>query len=206
MKVLFVSAGNKNGDPRDVVKNQGESLIAVGIELRFFCITGGGLKGYLRALPLLKNEIRKFRPDVIHAHYSLSGFLASLAGARRLIVSLMGSEVNNAFHRLILRLFIGRFWQVTIVKTAKMASKLNVGKTLVIPNGVNINRFRPVVHDEAIRKTVLEEGKKNIIFVANPSRPEKNFKLASMAVEMLRDKNVKLTAVFNTPNEDLVYY
>jgi len=206
MKILFVSAGNKNGDPREVVKNQGESLITEGIELRFFCITGGGLNGYLNALPLLKKEIKTFNPDVIHAHYSLSGFLASLAGARRLVVSLMGSEVNSAIHRLIIKLFISSIWKVTIVKSAEMASKLNAGKTIVIPNGVNINRFRPVAHDEAIRQTVLEEGKKNIIFVANPLRREKNFGLAETAVKMMRDENVILTAVFNTPNKDLVFY
>lgn len=206
MRVMFVSSGNSNGQPRDVVRNQGEALIAEGIDLKFFCISGGGFKGYLKALPALKREIRMFRPDIIHAHYSLSAFVSTLAGAEPLVVSLMGSEVNRVIQRLLLRVFVRYIWRVTIVKTRDMALKLHSGKVLIIPNGVNTERFRPMTGEEVKGRSRLEEGKKNVIFVSDPDRPEKNFMLAEKAVKMINNDNIKLTAVYQVPNKELVYY
>jgi len=207
MKVLFVSAGTRAGAPAEVVKNQGEALLQEGIELRHFCVGKKGAWGYVQALPRLRREVKTFQPDIVHAHYSLSAFVAALSGAEPVVASIMGSEVNgNSFHRLMIRFFIKHFWTETIVKTAEMAEKLKLDARHVIPNGVNTSRFKPVSYDEAIAKTSLEKGKTNIIFVSNPERSEKNWALAQKAVEMLNDNNVKLTAVYNLNNSELVYY
>jgi len=207
MKVLFVSAGTRAGVPAEVVRNQGEALVQEGIELKHFCVGRGGVWGYLRGLPRLRKEVKAFKPDIVHAHYSFSAFIAGLSGARPVVASIMGSEVNgSSLHRLMIRLFIKYFWNETIVKTAAMAEKLKLDQNHIIPNGVNTGRFMPVSFDEAIAKTDLEKGKTNIIFVSNPERNEKNWALAVEAVEMLNDNNIRLKAVYNIRNSDLVYY
>jgi teichuronic acid biosynthesis glycosyltransferase TuaC len=207
MKVLFVSAGTRAGIPAEVVKNQGESLSGEGVELKHFCIGRGGLWGYLRALPRIRREIRLFRPDVVHAHYSLSAFIAALSGFRPVVASIMGSETNGySLHRLLIRVFIKFFWTETIVKTRKMALQLRTEEVHIIPNGVNTDRFVPMNEEEAMARTTLERGKTNIIFVSNPGRPEKNWQLAVKAVALLNDESIKLTAVFGVNNSDLVCY
>jgi teichuronic acid biosynthesis glycosyltransferase TuaC len=207
MRVLFVSAGTRAGVPAEVVKNQGEALIQQGVDLRHFCVGRGGLWGYASALPRLRKEIKMFRPDVVHAHYSLSGFLAAISGAKPLLVSIMGSEPNGGLiHRLLIRLFIKYFWTETIVKTSAMAQKLKLDESHVVPNGVNISRFKPIDQAEAMAKTQFEKGTKNIIFVSNPARPEKNWTLAEKAVALMDDPEVKLTAVCDKSNSELVYF
>ena len=208
MKVLFVSSGNsKKTGISIIVKNQGESLTDAGVDLDYFVIEGKGIKGYLSNLPKLKRVLRTEKYDVVHAHYSLSGFLATLAGAKPLIVSLMGSDVmaSNRFSKLI-QLCTNFFWNATIVKSEAMNNKLKLKKAYVVPNGVNLKLFN-VVENQSYRSELnLENNKKYIVFVANPERYEKNFKLAQEAIEVLNDKSVVLLPIYNKSHEMVVKY
>jgi glycosyltransferase involved in cell wall biosynthesis len=207
VKVLFVCSGNKAGHPKDVVNNQGNALKKQGTDLDFFCTREGGLWGYLKALPALHRRLKKNPPDIVHAHYSLSGFLAYFAGARPLIVSLMGSEMYHCRPiRILIRLFAKYFWICTIVKTAGMKEKLRVKDAIVVPNGIDLTVFSECDRKEALIKTSLDGSKINILFVADPDRPEKNYKLARNAVDMLKEENVVLTPLYNVPNTDLPWY
>lgn len=78
LKVLFVSSG-RMGDVGYVVRNQGESLKRHGIDLNYLIISPG-LSGYARAVRQIRREVRAGTYDLVHAHYSLSAFAASLAG------------------------------------------------------------------------------------------------------------------------------
>ena len=207
MKVLFVSSGNKTGNPRDVVNNQGAALKKKGTDLDYFCVRGSGLRGYLSALPALRRRLKTDPVEIVHAHYSLCGFLAYFAGARPLIVSLMGSEAyGGRAVRLMTRIFARFFWNFTIVKTREMKEKLGLKDAVIIPNGVDLSVFSAYNKKEALSKTSLDGSKTNILFIADPDRPEKNFSLAINAVKMLNEKNVVLTPVFNIPNTDLPWF
>ena len=204
MKVLFVSSGNKTGDPRDVVNNQGTALKKRGVDLDYFCVRGGGLRGYLSALPALRRRLATDPTDIVHAHYSLSGFLAYFAGARPLIVSLMGSEAyGGRVIGLMTRIFARFFWSNIIVKSREMKDKLGLKDAVIIPNGVDLSVFYEREKKEALAKTFPDSNKTNILFVADPGRAEKNFTLASDLVRMLNDGNVLLTPVHNIPINDL---
>ena len=76
--ILFVSSGNNERGISSIVENQGKSLVKLGYEVIFFTIHGNGIIGYLKNVFRLRSVIKKNRPAIIHAHYSLSGFLASL--------------------------------------------------------------------------------------------------------------------------------
>ena len=68
----LVCSGNKNDGPSDVVKNQYESLINIGIQVDIYAIRGKGVLGYLKNIRPLRNKLKKENYDLIHAHYSLS--------------------------------------------------------------------------------------------------------------------------------------
>lgn len=207
MRVLFVSAGTRAGEPAEVVRNQADALIRAGVDLRHFCVGKGGLRGYISAIPRLRREVRKYKPDVVHAHYSLSAFIAVFSGAKPVVASIMGSEINGSIiHRLIIRIFIKFFWNGIIVKTDSMAERLHLDGTHVIPNGVDTERFRPLSMPEALVRCGLDTTKKNVIFVADPCRYEKNWELAEAAAALISDSSIKLTAVTGIANEQLVYY
>lgn len=205
MKVLFVSSGNSKGGISILVKNQAESLKENGVEVEFFPIKGKGLKGYLQNISKLRNFLKKNQFDVVHAHYSLSGAAALLAGSRPLVISLMGSDIRlNLFLRFILKIFklLGK---TLIVKSESMRKKTKLHHANVIPNGVDLKKFQPIDQNSAREKLGLNQTKKYIIFVSDPDRFEKNFKLAKNAYELIKDSGTQLQVV-NDVDHNLIPY
>jgi len=207
MKVLFVSSGNSKNIISPIIKAQGESLIEAGVELDYFSIIGKGYFGYFKSVVLLKKHLRNHHYDIVHAHYSFSGFCATMAGAKNLVVSLMGSDVHQSvLFANIIRLFSNHIWKSTIVKSLEMRDKLDLKEVHVIPNGVCFDNFMPIEKETAQGKVNFYPEFKYIIFVSNPARPEKNFNLALSAVEKLNNSSVKLHAVYDVPHQEIVNY
>lgn len=207
MKILFVCSGNSRNGISPIIVNQARSLEGEKISVNFYTISGKGLSGYLNNINSLKRYIKKGRFDIIHAHYSLSGFVASLAGAKPSVVSLMGSDVKETdWYKLILKFFNKFFWDICIVKSEDMKKSLGIKGVDIIPNGVDINKFQPMNKNDAIEKLKWAKDKKHILFAANPSRQEKNFDLANKAMQLLNDKNTELHYLNNIDNDNMPFY
>ena len=93
MKILIV-ASDKQGRFAPFIEEQMAALEARGIEVLRYSITGKGIIGYLRELPALRHMIRSVRPNLIHAHYGLSGLLANLQRLVPVITTYHGSDIN----------------------------------------------------------------------------------------------------------------
>jgi teichuronic acid biosynthesis glycosyltransferase TuaC len=207
MKILFVSSGNSGIGISPIVKNQGESLQRLGVNISYYAIKGRGLKGYLNNIVPLKEFINKYDFDIIHAHYSLSAIVASLAGAKKIVVSLMGSDVKSRkLNKLLIKLFNMVYWSKIIVKSDDMKLSLGINDCSIIPNGVDFNRFRPLDQTDCKKKLKWDLSKKQILFAANPDRREKNFQLAILAVNHLHDSNCELKVLNKVPNEQVPLY
>src|SRR5690554_3194169 len=128
MKVLFVSSGNCDlFEISPIIKSQGDSLKRIGVDLDYYSIKGKGILGYLRNIPDLRNEIKTGEYDLVHAHYSFSAILVSLATSIPVFVSLMGSDVQgSAFSRFVIRVFSYYKWRATIVKSEDMRQKIRI--------------------------------------------------------------------------------
>lgn len=205
MKILFVSSG-RTGSVSELIKNQGDSLINESIDVNYLIIKPG-FKGYLSGIYKIRKEYRAGRYDLIHAHYSLSAIVASCAGNYPVVASLLGSDAfKSGFIKYITRLFYRYRWKKTIVKTSQMKDVLKLDKAEIIPNGVNMERFRPIPQRLAREKIGFPAEKKMVVFISDPLRPEKNFQLAVSTVKTLNDNSVELVPVFNKPNADIPYY
>lgn len=209
MKVLFVSSGNKRSGISQVVENQGASLERQQLEVDYYKIVGKGIWGYLRNIPRLHRAIRNENYDIIHAHYSLSGFLATLATPRNknIVVSLMGTFRKGTLKYVLVR-FLSRYrWKAVIVKSERMRAQIGLDKAFLVPNGVELQKFNGFPPRDILRRELgFAEDRKTVIFVADPSRPEKNFRLCRDAVERLGDHSVELLVVYNKPHEEVVRY
>ena len=93
MKILIV-ASDKNGRFAPFIEEQIAALETRGMEVLRYGITGKGIIGYLRELPALRRAIRQHRPDIIHAHYGLSGLLANLQRRVPVVTTYHGSDIN----------------------------------------------------------------------------------------------------------------
>ena len=207
MKVLFVFSGNNPEGISPIIKTQGESLSKTGIELEYFAVTGKGLMGYMKNVLPLRNVIRKQYFDIIHAHNDLCGIVAELSTSRPIITSLMGSEVYEGRIRLLLiRLFTRFSWHSTIVKSRHLAQKVSIQKTIVIPNGVDLDKFKKTDKNRAQEIVGYSPLFKNVLFLADPRRPEKNYTLAQEPISMLTNKNIKLHAVYEAKHDMIPVY
>lgn len=208
MKVLFVSSGN-HGEISSIILNQANSITEINpeIEIEHFLIKGKGLIGYLRNVLILRKFLNKNSFDLIHAHYSLSGYVASLAGAKCIIVSLMGSDVKSLWYlKYILNFFTKISWKDVIVKSKDMKDSCKIQKAHVIANGVNLHKFRPIDKAEAFKITKWNTDKKHVLFGSDPDRKEKNYKLTKEAFDLLADQNTELHSLIHIPNELIPYY
>jgi teichuronic acid biosynthesis glycosyltransferase TuaC len=217
--VLFVYSGNKSKKAY-IITNQGESLKQHNINVNYYPIINRGLTGYLKHVLLLRRYLAKSKFDIIHAHYGLSGVVALLAaGRRKVIISFMGDDLlgsNRSNGKLTLtskimvklNLLLARwFYEYTIVKSPEMLKVTKGLKNVTLcPNGVNLSTFYPVKLEESDKFTSFTHDEINIIFVSDPFRPEKNYRLASEAIERITNMPIKLHTIFNTPNEDLKFF
>jgi len=208
MKVIFVSSGNNKHGISPIIKNQGVSLQKEGLDIDYFTINGGGIKGYIQNIPKLREYLKDNQYDIVHAHYWLSAIVASLAGAKPLVVSLMGDDVKaKRWFRWIITIFHHLSWSKTIVKSKDMYLSLGIYKNVyIVPNGVDLDRFRPISKDIALKETGWDSSKKHILFTSNPNRVEKNFALAKEAFDYIDDDSLELHYLKDVPNDKMPYY
>lgn len=209
MKVVFVASGNKTvGAVSAFVQTQFDSLVEKGVDMILFPIVGHGFFGYLRNLSTLRRLIKNECPDIVHAHYSVCGYLASMASRglkNKVVVSLLGSFPDKNMKYRTVRFFINHFWDAVIVKSDRTKAQLGMNLP-VIPNGVDLDQFSLLEKDKARDLVGFKKGIKYVIFVSDPSRKEKNYQLAQTAVDLMEDDNVVLLPIFKRPHNEVVTY
>jgi teichuronic acid biosynthesis glycosyltransferase TuaC len=199
MKALFISSGNSSEGINGIVKNQGFSLESVGINVHYFTIQGKGLLPYFRHIRKLRKHLKDNTYDISHAHYSFSGIVAALAGCRPLFVSLMGSDTKKGlFWKTIILVFSALFWDKTIVKSPSMKKLAGLRNSMILPNGVDMQKIRPL--DEVS----FEKDNKILLFAAKPERYSKNYPLAVRAVSLLKQENVFLKVVHSVSHDKII--
>lgn len=99
MKVLFVTSGNsKFYRIAPFIRSQGESLKDKGVDLTYFTVEGKGVMGYVKSAIRLRRFLKNRNFDLIHAHYSLSGWVAVLSfPGKPILLSLMGDDAQGRF-------------------------------------------------------------------------------------------------------------
>ncbi len=189
------------------IKAQAESLTKLGHTINYYPVKGNGLWGYLSNITKLSKFIKQGDYDIVHSHYSFCGIVSALATGKPVVCSLMGSDVKQSgLWKLLIKYFIKHKWQKTIVKSLEMKKELGIDKVEVIPNGVDLELFKPLDKNDCRKELGCDIGKKIILFASDPKRPEKNFFLAKKATETLNIQNVELKVVYPVPHKDIPLY
>ncbi|WP_461491693.1 glycosyltransferase [Pontibacter sp. HJ8] len=219
MKVLFVCSGNsKNFEVIPFIKAQGESLKKLGIDVEYFPIIGKGLWGYVKAGFRLRNYLKNRSYDLIHAHFSLSGWAAVIgSGNTPVILSLMGDDAQGDYIGVNKIRFGSRFFMLSsfliqpfvkaiISKSKNLEDYVYLKhKSFIIPNGVDTEVFKPIPESNP-EKVGLDTGKKYILFLGSKERIGKNYPLAQSAVSRLNLPDVELINPYPIPHEEISSY
>lgn len=186
MRVLIVASYNKNRFA-PFIQEQADALAKAGCEIGYFGIQGKGVLGYLKQLSKLKKKIKEFQPDIIHAHYGLSGLLANLQRQVPVVTTYHGSDINNTnarrFSKIAMRL--SAYNVFVSQKTLEMAKpKRNF---VLLPCGINLEDYPIVDKLDARKQMGLDMQKKYVLFAGAFDNAVKNAPLAQQAVALLFD-------------------
>ena len=220
MKVLVVASYNKNRYAPFIVE-QAEALQGAGCEIEWFGVQGKGIKGYIKEIPRLRDKIREFQPDVIHAHYGLSCLLANLATRRVPVVSTYhGSDINLTKVRPFseIAMWLSR-WNIFVSKrNMELVGAVEGNKYSLIPCGINLPKPWAELKDKSVEQLtlnqwvegVLSKGKKHVLFAGAFDNEVKDPELAKQAIEDLRFKisNIELVELkgFNRDQVNALMY
>lgn len=207
MKILIV-ASDKGGHFTPFIEEQMAALTASGnVETERFGVVGKGAAGYLKEIPRLCRTIREVKPDIIHAHYGLSGLLAGLTaltcrcinprtGKVPVVTTYHGSDINEP---KVLRLSCIAMrlsaWNIFVSKrNVDIAVKAcSVRNYSLVPCGVNLTDDQLLTREEARKQCTMRNaqcamdkgGGPIILFAGAFDNAVKDAPLAQKAVSLL---------------------
>lgn len=202
MKILIVG-NNKLGHFAPFVEEQARALLQQGCEVVFFGVQGKGIWGYLRCLPALKHAIRQYQPDLIHAHYGLSGLLANLQRRVPVITTYHGSDINKPnilrFSKIAMRLSA---WNIFVSKR-NIAIAQPKEKFTLLPCGVNLPLPWSEMQTQRVEQLTLNQWVqeklnarvKHVLFAGAFNNAVKEPELAKDAINELASEGVKVELI-----------
>jgi glycosyltransferase involved in cell wall biosynthesis len=205
------------------VQAQVEAIGALGIPVDVFQVRGERrARNYLAAIAPLRRRVRAFAADVVYAFYGTTGWVALWQPAP-LVLSLAGDDVlgtPDGRGGLTLKSRVGVFlsqWAArraaaVCVMSEEMRTRLwGSGlrrRTLVLPYGVDPQRFHPGDQAAARRRLGLPLEERLVIFPSTPTEPRKRLDLAQAAMTLVqRDvPNAVLRVVTRVAHRDMPDY
>lgn len=203
-------ASGRQGDANPIIKNQGESLRRAGVELEYFVVSGRGWKSYVKSIKPLRKKVREGGYDVIHAHYSWTAYLTSIATTGLkvpMVVSLMGNDILDHWWYPGLARMVAKMkpWRAVIVKSQEMKERVGMPYAIVVPNGVNMDKFKPMAQKACQELLGWNRNKSHVLFPARQEDTRKNWPLAEGAIKKLNASGkyaIELHQMKGVKNED----
>ena len=191
MKILIVG-NNKPGHFAPFVEEQARALQLQGCEVVFFGVQGKGIMGYLRCLPTLMRAIKQHQPDLIHAHYGLSGLLANLQRRVPVVTTYHGSDINKPnvlrFSKIAMRLsayniFVSKRNIAIAIRRKGDKAMRRLGKYSLLPCGVNLTDDQLTSRAEARNALGIVDDAKIVLFAGAFNNAVKDPALAQEAID-----------------------
>jgi teichuronic acid biosynthesis glycosyltransferase TuaC len=128
--------------------------------------------------------------DMVHVHYGLSALSAGLVNNVPRVVTLYGSDINVWWQHWITK--IGwRGYAARIYVSKRLAEAADDRSGIIIPNGVDFNRFTPGDRLESRRMVGAQPDDRVLLFGAYPERKVKGWDLFSEVVARLIQQGIR---------------
>jgi glycosyltransferase involved in cell wall biosynthesis len=194
--------------------------IGLDIEVLFINRSEGGMGFYFTMGAELKSCIERFQPDVVHVMYGgvLAERVTHIVKDRPTVVSycgsdLLGERLSGPLRRVISECGVfashvaGRRATGIVVKSRILEEALpaTIGrsKVRIIPNGVNLERFKPLEQADCRNKLGWNPNKFHVLFPTSSGDPCKRPYLAQAAVEAVNRSglNAEMHTLRGVPHE-----
>lgn len=181
-----------------------------------------GMASYLTIGAEVRNRVKALKPDIVHVMYGgiLAERVTSAVTERPVIVSFCGSDLLGERLAGPLRSIMGEFGVLAsliaakravgiIVKSRNLEAALPVSvdrsKVRIIPNGIDLERFRPLDQVECRKKLGWSLNRFHVLFPANAGLPVKRPHLAQAAIEVANRSglNAEMHQLRGVPHEEV---
>ena len=190
MRILIVASGNTKAASPFIIE-QVESLKKIDIHIEYFLIKGKGWTGYLKSLSKLKKKIKNKKFNLIHAHYGLSGLLATLQRKIPVIITFHGSDINinkNYKWSFIASRLSSK--NIFVHKNQPKKLKVMLNEKDIIPCGINLKIFQPKDKVALRKKLDWDQKKVYILFSSSFDKPVKNVNLAYKSTQNIKNSEL----------------
>jgi len=169
----------------------------------------GAVRAYRGAIKRIRRCAAELKPDLMHVMYG--GVTAELAtravSGLPIVVSFCGGDLlrepaPTAAKRLSIRYGVfashlaARRADAIVVKSRNLREALPPGidrrRVWTIPNGVDLERFKPMDPRACRERLGWPEGTFHVLFPSFPEDPRKGFALARAAVERLKTSGIEI--------------
>ncbi len=186
MKLLIVCKSSA-GKIATYIEEQVRSLKKLGVQVDYFTIKKRGFFGYLMAYLAYIKKIWRSDYDLVHAHYGLSGLLASFQFLKPVVITFHGCDVNSIKTRKLSQL-ANKLARFSIFVNADMPMKINAKNNFaIVPCGNDMDVFKPMEKLDCRNTLQLEQDAKIALFASAFSIPVKNYALALSACNKIEN-------------------
>jgi glycosyltransferase involved in cell wall biosynthesis len=192
------------------VEQQVKGLRQAGVDIQVVHLDrrGSGMGVYRKIRTRVEHALREYNPDLVHCMYGgiLAGITTRTCSQKPVVVSYCGSDlfgeggVGSPLRRVVgaYRVHASRRAAqragAVIVKSAGLAralpSSVDPEKVFVVPNGIDMERFRPLDRQECRARLGWHDDRFHVLFTNGNGDPRKRIELAQAAVEVLRRRGV----------------
>jgi teichuronic acid biosynthesis glycosyltransferase TuaC len=192
------------------VEQQVKGLRRIGLDVEVMLVDRAqrGMGAYLGLSRQVRARVAQFQPHVVHVMYGgvMADTITRAIHDRPIVVSFCGSDLLGELLSGILRRLISGYGVMASHRAARRACGIVVksknlhdalpkdvdrGKVRIIPNGVDLERFRPLNRDECRRRLGWSGKRFHVLFPTNTGDPRKRPDLARAAVEAVNNSGVK---------------
>jgi teichuronic acid biosynthesis glycosyltransferase TuaC len=209
MRVLVVSnmkADEAHPERGSFVRDQVGALRGLpGMSVELYEFAPGGL-GLACAARDLRKRYGGERYDVVHAHFGLTAWPALAAQARGRALTVHGTDLNHPRTRILTGAVLPKIGLLAAVSESlvqRIPGRRNRARAVVLPCGVNMERFKPIPRARAREELKLEPHAAYLLFPADPARPEKRHDRAQALAQATGAKLLALGGV--TPERVPLY-
>ena len=134
------------------VQEQVEDLRALGVDVEVLFFDGrASRRNYLRAVRAVRRIVREQRPDLVHAHYGLTGAVALCQRRAPVVTTFHGSDSSGEIRwQAAVSWGVARLSTPIFVST-HLADHLKLRNASIVPAAVDTDVFRPRDRGEARR-------------------------------------------------------
>ena len=183
------------------VEQQVKGLRQVGLDLEVVLLDRAhkGISVYLATSRLVRAAVMDFQPDIVHTMYGgvMADMVTAAVDGRPTVVSFCGDDLLGELLSGPLRKFISKCGILSSYRAARRAHGIVIksknlqdvlppdippSKIRIIPNGIDLDRFRPLDRNSCRSRLGWRNDRLNVLFPTNSGDPRKRPELARAAV------------------------